>query len=162
MKQTSNQMTNESNTNNTDGPEWQSLEYDPEAEHVHLKITDLSVDSEGGFKDVSPRERAFAVSPEDSNILSSVRARPKRVVDGLIVHDERTVHSPALDIDIPIKLVPSSTPGHHHLYIDKELSWWQYQQLLMVLADCGIIEKGFACASIERKATFLRKPGVTK
>lgn len=71
-------------------------------------------------------------------------------------------HAPTLDIDVPCQLLESSTPGHHHLYIDKELTWEQYRVLLSVLADVGIVEPGYYGASVRQGHTLLRRPGVTK
>lgn len=72
-------------------------------------------------------------------------------------------HAPALDIDIPCRYVESSTPGHGHLYFDSlHLTWTEYARLLGALADAGILEEGYVEASLERKATFLRMPGVQK
>lgn len=71
-------------------------------------------------------------------------------------------HRPLLDLDFPAALVPSSTPGHHHLYIDKPMSWDDYVKLLDVLAEVGLLEPGFVSASKQRRATFLRLPWVCK
>lgn len=72
------------------------------------------------------------------------------------------VHKPVLDIDLGVKVVPSSTEGHFHLMIDKEMSWDDYQRLLWVLADVGIIEENYASASDERGYTAVRLPWVQK
>jgi hypothetical protein len=71
-------------------------------------------------------------------------------------------HTIMLDIDVPAILVPSTTKGHSHLYIDRHITWEQYEELLHALAKVGIIELGFAEVSIARKATFLRLPWVRK
>ncbi|GEM_PF-3020897 len=87
--------------------------------------------------------------PEDrANVISS------------LTDDGR--HMPVLDIDRPARYVPSSTPGHGHLYIDVPMSWWRYRMLLRQLYKAGIIEKGFYDLALRRKQTFLRRPGVTK
>jgi len=76
------------------------------------------------------------------------------------------LHRPVLDFDFPARYVPSSTPGHGHLYIDRPLSWEDYQQLIKVMAGIGLLEPGYVNAANERKATFVRpewvfkKPGV--
>lgn len=72
------------------------------------------------------------------------------------------MHKPVLDLDFPCKLVPSSTPGHFHLYMDCDLSWPQYKKLLTVLAEVGIIETGYLQASIERGYTAVRLPWIKK
>lgn len=76
--------------------------------------------------------------------------------------DGSNLHAPTLDIDLPCRLVPSSTPGHFHLYIDKAMTWAQYVRLLNVMADVGILEPNYVAASIRDGATILRRPGVKK
>ena len=71
-------------------------------------------------------------------------------------------HAPVLDIDFEAKLLPSTTPGHYHLYLDKEMRWDTYVFLLRALATAGVIEWGFYHLSIARGASFVRKPGVLK
>lgn len=75
--------------------------------------------------------------------------------------DERK-HKIMLDLDVPAKLVPSTTEGHTHLYIDIEVPDADYLSLLDVLAHVGIIERGYAQASQRRGHTSLRLPWVTK
>jgi hypothetical protein len=72
------------------------------------------------------------------------------------------LHRPVLDIDLPAQLIPSTTPGHYHLYLDVALPWRQYRELLETLAHCGIIQPGYASASIERGYTRVRLPWVAK
>ena len=75
---------------------------------------------------------------------------------------EVEIHMPTLDIDFPCELIPSSTPGHFHLLIDKAMYWTQYVQLLEALAAAGVIEYGYAKASIAHGGSYIRKPGVHK
>lgn len=72
------------------------------------------------------------------------------------------VHKLLLDIDIPAQLIPSSTPGHSHLYIDKEMSEDAWSTLLFALSSAGIIEPGYMRASISRGFTALRLPWIKK
>lgn len=71
-------------------------------------------------------------------------------------------HAPVLDLDFPAHLVPSTTEGHFHLYLDKEVSWRQYSSLLWALREAGLIEDGYYKASIAREQTLVRIPGVKK
>lgn len=71
---------------------------------------------------------------------------------------EDGTHKPAIDLDVDCKLVPSRTPGHWHLYIDKEMSWESYKSLLRVMANVGIIEKGYYEASVKEGCSALRIP----
>lgn len=90
----------------------------------------------------------------ESNTISSEIARDIPSVGGR--------HTVMLDIDVPAVLVPSSTPGHSHLYIDAAMEWPVLEALLKALANAGVIEPGYAGASISRGATFLRLPWVRK
>jgi len=76
--------------------------------------------------------------------------------------DDSGMHRPVLDIDLPAALIPSSTPGHFHLYIDKQLTTSAYVRLLDALAEAGIIEQGYASVSEVRGYTSVRLPWVTK
>jgi hypothetical protein len=71
-------------------------------------------------------------------------------------------HSVVLDIDRNAMLIPSSTPGHYHLYIPASIRYENYFELLRVLANCGIIEDGYAQASIMRGFSAVRLPWVRK
>lgn len=71
-------------------------------------------------------------------------------------------HAPVIDLDIPARLVPSSTEGHSHLYIDVDLTWYAYRRLLRALCEAGIIEQGYLNASEDRGMTMVRKPGVKR
>ena len=68
------------------------------------------------------------------------------------------LHLPALDIDTAALLVPSKTPGHHHLLIDKPMPWRTYKRLLRALAAAGVIEKSWARAAIASRQSLLALP----
>jgi len=72
------------------------------------------------------------------------------------------MHRPVLDLDIDAKLLPSSTRGHWHLYLDRPMSWSVYQELLVALAKAGIVESGYAAAASRRGATHVRVPWMRK
>lgn len=72
------------------------------------------------------------------------------------------MHTVAIDVDHPVRVLPSTTPGHFHLLIDVPMPWWRYRRLLRALMKAGIIEPGYYSASVRRGATFLRLPWVRK
>jgi len=72
------------------------------------------------------------------------------------------LHRPIVDLDLPAALVPSSTPGHFHLYIDKPMSWAKYAALLEAFEAAGLIETGYLFASLERGHTAVRLPWIKK
>lgn len=78
------------------------------------------------------------------------------------VAGSEVMHKVVLDIDLPVRVYPSSTPGHYHLYIDTPVTWPDYRNLLDALAQAGIIEPGYANASKDRGYTRLRLPWIRK
>lgn len=65
-------------------------------------------------------------------------------------------HRPVLDIDFPAVLVPSTTPGHSHLLIDRDLTWTHYAGLIRALAVGQVIDRGWARISLEQGYTAVR------
>ena len=87
--------------------------------------------------------RRYPTSERTANLISS--------------EDTQGLHTPFLDIDFEAELVPSRTPGHYHLMLHGiRMPWADYEKVINVLADVGIIEDGYRNASLARKATFLR------
>lgn len=78
------------------------------------------------------------------------------------VKDAVNTHKLLVDIDFPCKLIPSSTPGHFHLFIDKMISKYSLENILQAMANAGIVEHGYANAAIERGYTAVRLPWVNK
>lgn len=101
-----------------------------------------------GYPVDDKREKREMVDMQDANLVSSLLA------DGR--------HAPALDLDLPCELIPSSTPGHHHLLIDHPMSWFRYRVLLRVLVWCGLVEPKYYRHSVRRGMTMLRLPWVKK
>lgn len=99
-----------------------------------------------GYSSVEEAERCSAA---DANVITSE-----------IQHSD--LHAPVLDMDIPCALVPSSTPGHFHLYIEKPMTWRTYRRLLKALGRAGVLEDGFVKASLDRGYTSVRVPWVKK
>ena len=72
-------------------------------------------------------------------------------------------HLPVIDIDTDeVRLVPSSTPGHCHLYINVPFRWEQYLALLDILVDVGLVQPGYVAAAKRRGHTDVRLPWVKK
>lgn len=71
-------------------------------------------------------------------------------------------HMPVIDLDLPCTLVPSSTPGHFHLYVNQEMSFGQFLNMLQMMTDAGVVQPGFNRFTRERGQAFVRYPGVTR
>lgn len=96
-------------------------------------------------------ERVDATILEGANVVSSKRSG-----------HFRNYHAILLDLDVPAWLVPSSSPGHSHLYIDVRAKEEHYFALLEALEKCGVVESGYVTVSKKRGATFLRLPWIKK
>lgn len=68
------------------------------------------------------------------------------------------MHLPVIDLDLPASLVPSATPGHHHLYLDTPVTWEQYRAILKALAEAGIVQWGYHDSTVERGFGSVRHP----
>lgn len=71
-------------------------------------------------------------------------------------------HLPVLDMDFPIRVIPSSTEGHGHLYIDKELTWEQYTALLEGFHKAGLIQDAWYRSALNDKRSYVRLPHIKK
>lgn len=71
-------------------------------------------------------------------------------------------HALVLDLDVPAVLVPSTTPGHSHLYVDVEVDFWQIEAVMKALVDARVLEVGYYNAALRRQATYVRTPWAPK
>lgn len=72
------------------------------------------------------------------------------------------MHAPVIDLDFPHTYVPSSTPGHGHLYIDTPMDEETFWLFLETLADVGVIEEGYFKVSKKRGYSAVRLPWIKK
>lgn len=119
---------------------------------VLIRVSNFS-DSEQHY-DAANEQREPVVNIHDANAVTS------RTTSSLL--SSVAVHRPVLDLDFPVTVIPSSTPGHFHLYLDRELTWPQYRKLLEVLAEIGLIQDGYADTAIKRGYSAVRLPWVKK
>jgi hypothetical protein len=103
---------------------------------------------------------------ETDDVAKVIREAPlaeaNSVSSRYISGSKLVLHKPLLDIDVPAMLVPSTTPGHHHLYIDVAIAWEDYAELLKLLGRLGILQTGYVRACLEREASWLRTPWTRK
>lgn len=98
--------------------------------------------------------------PHAANLVSSV---PKeQPFSGKFSYLEDTYHRVVIDLDVEAYLVPSSTPGHSHLYINHPIEESQYFNLLDQLVTVGLVQEGYARASRARGFSAVRLPWVNK
>lgn len=117
-----------------------------------FKVTKWDEDSSVTY---SQEQRQPATSISEANIATSIR-------EDIGDPSAKPVHALLIDLDVPAWLVPSSTPGHSHLYVDVAIQEDAYFRLLRELANCGVIQNGYAGSSIHRGGTALRLPWVKK
>lgn len=58
--------------------------------------------------------------------------------------------------------IPSTTEGHHHVYIDHPYEFTDYCNRLQRLVDLGIVEEGYLRSTERRGSTMVRLPHVRK
>ena len=73
-----------------------------------------------------------------------------------------TFHQPVIDLDFPAHLEPSTTKGHFHLYLNKDVKWEPFLKVLEAMKDAGLVEEGFYEMTKRRGQAFVRRPGVHK
>ena len=89
----------------------------------------------------------------DANLLVS---------DTGVDKDGVRLHIPMFDIDLPMRVVPSTNPGKGHLYIFKPMPWTDIVKLLDVLVEVRVVHKNYRAHSVERGSTTLRPAFVDK
>ena len=72
------------------------------------------------------------------------------------------MHRPVLDLDFPAQLIPSSTPGHFHLYLDVKIPWRKYMKMLKAMEKAGVLEPGYVRAAHDRGFSGVRLPWIKK
>ena len=99
---------------------------------------------------------------DDEGTVTTTDLAEATVVSSDMANGGGYYHQPVIDFDIPVRLVPSSTPGHSHLYIDTPTSGVAYFQLLRALVECGYVQPGYADASERRGHSDVRLPWIKK
>lgn len=96
---------------------------------------------------------------EEAVVVTSVIGAP----DGSYTEgDTGDRHKLIIDVDFPVYALPSSTPGHSHLYIDKEITFEDLSNILQAMADAGIVEEGYNEACQEQGMSCVRTPWTKK
>lgn len=120
---------------------------------LHYAVVDFSTDSENiQTDDVTRIIRDNTALAHANSVGSAVQRNGKPTGQ----------HRPVLDLDMDVLVVPSSTHGHHHLYIDHSMPWRDYHLLLTVLGHVGILQPGYVNASHHRRESFVRTPWTRK
>lgn len=122
---------------------------------MHRPVLDIDVQSE---YERSGAVRIFQrLQEHDLTYLRDVLAPL-----GIKVTWEEDRPYPVLEIEQSFRLVPSSTEDHYHLYLDQAMTWKDYETMLNVLGEVGILESGYVGSAIRRQRTHVRPEGVKK
>lgn len=125
---------------------------DPRTQRVKMTAKMREAVQNGTYDDGSEAQSGPLCEPDlehPANLVSS------------LCHDG--LHRPALDVDIPCEYIPSTQEGHGHLYFPTvTLTWEKYLDLLIALANAGIIEDRYLAHSMNRGQTLLRPPDQRK
>lgn len=123
---------------------------------------------QGGDIDFSKNSEDDSQGPGHLDVQKLIEERPVDEANSVssrstyLPNLDLQMHVLAIDVDHDAVLIPTSTEGHHHLIINKKMTWAQYEKLLDALKDAGIIQDGYHRASVMRKATWLRTPWTRK
>lgn len=98
----------------------------------------------------------YCACPEDPAEIED--ASVAELVCSDIKNSEGLAHRPVIDLDFECQLIPSGTPGHHHLYIDKTISKRDMGRLLDVMAEIGLVQIGFRDSFHRRGYSAVRHP----
>lgn len=107
-------------------------------------------------------------SSDDDDVMGDGREPAFRLAGAEVVCSkmERNTsgdyHLIMLDIDHETAVTPSSTSGHYHLWINHSLDRDDWEKFIKVCAEIGLIEEGYAAASLRRDGTYLRLPWIRK
>jgi hypothetical protein len=89
----------------------------------------------------------------NTNIMEVDSENEANLIASLTVND---THAPVIDLDLPVRLLPSKTPGHFHLYLDVEMPKEDYFKLLQVMSEVGLVEEGYYKASVSQGSSYVR------
>ena len=67
-------------------------------------------------------------------------------------------HFVTLAFHVPLRLTPSRTPGHHHLFIEREITWAEYLPVLIALEEARLIDYQLFSSYLVEETSFVRLP----
>lgn len=103
----------------------------------------------------------------DASLVISLTGRvsPSMAFNGAtneFAFGEYPAHAPVIDLDGPHHYEPSTTPGHGHLYLNKDMAFEDMMEVLTVLTKHGIVQPGFTEAARIRGWAAVRTPWTPK
>lgn len=69
-------------------------------------------------------------------------------------------HYPVLNFDFPVRVYPSTTPGHYHVYLDKPIESEVYFAFLDYLNEMGLTDRRWTRSAHHLGASWVRLPWV--
>lgn len=112
---------------------------------------------------VSSADRATWNTPKPQ--ADGAHLDPANSLDLLFGFEEYEVplHRIVIDVDHAAHLVESSTPGHHHLYVEiPPVPWDDYMEWLRAGVKIGLVSEGYVNACISRGHSDVRLPWIHK
>lgn len=117
------------------------------------------------FEDSVKHDRIYGfVKGLDDNETYEAEVTKNSLESNVIISEtKRGKHKPLLDLDFSHTYVPSSTPGHGHLYIHEDYDYQSYLNMMRCLRDSNLIQPG-VFNSLERngynavRLPWIRKP----
>lgn len=103
----------------------------------------------------------------DASLVMSLtgRVNPSMAFNGAtneFAFGEYPAHAPVIDLDGPHHYQSSTTPGHGHLYLNKDMAFEDMMEILDVLVKHGIVQPGYRDAAKIRGWAAVRTPWTEK
>lgn len=107
--------------------------------------------------------RRFKVPHIDSHSYDgAIRAEAADGANLISSECDDGMHAPMFDLDFGAYLIPSSTQGNNHLYIEKKITWAQYENILKAFEAAGLVQEGWVRSARRDKRAYLRLPNIRK
>lgn len=137
------------------------------ARNLQAGDIDFGRDDEGSDDELDVEKLIGDKPLTEANSVSSRIARTeyKATDDDSLAFNGYTptsLHKVVIDLDMDAALWETSTPGHHHLIVEHEMTWSTYKELLMALEKAGLIQSGYLHACLAREASWIRTPWTKK
>lgn len=135
---------------------------DPWGSWMHSSLLDTAKPGEHETAET----RKHVATWEEANVLYSKSSGCQPGSTGCLGPDKDgqdvDLHVLALDIDLPIRVVPSTHPGRGHLWIRKPMPWDDVLKVLAVLVEVGVVAPSYEEHSQRRGYTCLRPAFIDK
>lgn len=129
---------------------------------LHAPMLDLDYDALLKPVPGTLRQRLFLLRParesrfwKAHSVLADLGlAVPRSIHPAPSVH--RRLVAPVFEFQVPVRLLPSRSSGHHHFFIERAVPWRGCERLLVALRKAGLVDPRWADRSLDFRMMYLR------